>query len=256
MKPRAAGLSSLFFGLSLVVSGMVAGIATGGADVPAPKINLLIVTGGHNFDPKAFLKLFDDNAEVTYTVCDQKKVAEAWDRDDLAKYDVVLLYDFQEEINDAQKAKFLSLFDRGTGLFVLHHALLSYQHWPEYERIVGGKYLLDNEKLADGTTRPSSTYEADVELDVKVADKDHPATKGVGDFHMKDEFYRRVPNTSDIKVVLEAEGRPMAWTREEKKSRVFSIIIGHGSGTYDDPNFQKILAQALRWLSEPHQKAS
>ena len=28
----------------------------------------------------------------------------------------------------------------GIGLVVLHHALVSYQHWPEYERIIGGRY--------------------------------------------------------------------------------------------------------------------
>ena len=112
---------------------------------------MLIVTGGHNFEEKPFFKLFADNPAITTVVCDQTKPAEVWDRPDLDTFDVVLLYDFQESITDAQKARFLSLFDRGAGLVVLHHALLSYQHWPEYERIAGGKYLLDNETV-DGIT--------------------------------------------------------------------------------------------------------
>jgi type 1 glutamine amidotransferase len=160
----------------------------------------------------------------------------------------VLLYDFQEQMTDAQKARLLALFDRGTGLVVLHHALLSYQDWPEYERIAGGKYLLDNETV-DGKTTPASTYEADVELDVQVAAKGHPVTAGVGDFHMKDEMYRRVRNTPDINVLLNAEGHPLAWARDEKKSRVVGIIVGHGVGSYSNPNFQRLLAQSIRWVA-------
>lgn len=248
MRPFALRLLSW----ALISLSIIAGAAvesTWGADPTAHKIKVLIVTGGHEFEPKAFLKLFDDKPNITYKVCKQAKPAEAWDRDDLADYDVVLLYDFQNEINDTQKARFLSLFRNGTGLIVLHHALLSYQGWPEYERIAGGKYLLDNEKSANGKSTPASTYQADVDMEVKIAAKDHPVTAGVGDFHMRDEIYRGVRNTPDIKVLATAEGRPLAWARDEKKSRVFGIIVGHGPGSYNDPNFQKLLSQAIRWTS-------
>src|SRR5215469_14250585 len=36
-------------------------------DKPSKKINVLVVTGGHEFDPKKFFKLLDDIPEITYT---------------------------------------------------------------------------------------------------------------------------------------------------------------------------------------------
>ena len=49
----------------------------------------------------------------------------AYDREDLFSYDVVVLYDSPGNLTDAQKAKFLALFDKGIGVVVLHHACLS-----------------------------------------------------------------------------------------------------------------------------------
>lgn len=131
---------------------------------------------------------------------------------------------------------------------MLHHALLSYQTWPEYERVVGGKYMLDHE-MRDGVDVPSSTYTKEMtDIDVKVTDKNHPVTAGIDDFIVHDELYRGVPTGSDIHVLLTTEGKPLAWTRDEKKSRVFTIMIGHGPA-YKDANFQRILAQGIRWAA-------
>jgi type 1 glutamine amidotransferase len=215
----------------------------------AEKIKVLVVTGGHGFRAGPFFKLFDDNAEIAYTSVKEDKSAEAYDRDDLTRFDVIVLYDFQRELTDAQKAKFLSLFDKGVGVIVLHHALLSYQNWPQYERIAGGKYLLDNEKSADGKATPASTYQGDVDIDVKVVAKDHPVTAGLSDFVLRDEIYRGVRTTADINPLLTAEGKPLAWTRVEKNSRVVSIMVGHGPA-YADANFQKLLAQSIRWVAK------
>ena len=221
------------------------------------------MTGGHGFKAEPFFKLFDDNPEVAYiTVTESNFVdghttpgqgAEAWDRDDLHHFDVVLLYDFQRNMSDAQQARFLALFDQGVGLIVLHHALLSYQQWPEYERIAGGKYLLDNENVG-GKITPPSTYQGDIDIAVTVVNHDHPVTAGLQDFTLRDEIYRGVRTGADITTLLTAEGKPLAWTRQEKNSRMVGIIIGHGPA-YADANFQKLLAQSIRWTARtPHQE--
>src|SRR3954447_14835320 len=171
------------------------------------KIKVLVVTGGHGFKPAPFFKLFDDNPQVAYTTCAEDKSAEAYDRADLLSFDVIVLYDFQRELSDAQKAKFLALFDKGVGVIVLHHALLSYQNWPEYERIAGGKYLLDNE-TAGGVITPASTYQGNVDIAVEVVANDHPVTAGLRDFTVHDEIYRGVRTGADIVPLLMAEGRP------------------------------------------------
>ena len=53
---------------------------------------------------------------------------------------MLVLYDMVRHITEKQKAALLTQLDRGVGLVVLHHALVSYPEWPEYERIIGGRY--------------------------------------------------------------------------------------------------------------------
>src|SRR5689334_21810447 len=73
------------------------------------KIKVLILTGGHGFKAEPFFKMFAYNPEITFTNAAQGKAAEAYERDDLYTYDVVVLYDSPSNITDAQKARFLGL---------------------------------------------------------------------------------------------------------------------------------------------------
>ena len=87
---------------------------------------------------------------------------------------MVVLYDMVQNITDAQKAKFLSLFDKGIGLVVLHHALVSYQHWPDFERIIGGRYPEADGKSGVVTTEVG--YEHDVDIPVVLVSQNHPVS--------------------------------------------------------------------------------
>ena len=215
-------------------------------------IKLLIVTGGHTFSP-TFFKQFDDMPGVTCTRAEEgdfkKGTASAYDLADLLSYDAVLLYDFQLNITPDEQKHFLALFDKGTGLIVLHHALLSYQGWPEYERITGGLYLLDFKKYGEVLV-PQSTYKGETEMAITVVDKSHPVTAGVSDFHITDEIYRGVHHPDDIHTLLSCEGNPLVWTRDEKNSHVVSFIIGHGPGTWNNASFQKLLSNALHFVAK------
>src|SRR4051812_6017331 len=195
--------------LILIVASFVSVAALAAPSTQPAKINVLVVSGGHGFKAGSFFKLFDDNPEIVYQSASEATSAEAYDREDLLGFDVVVLYDFQRELTDAQKAGFLSLFDKGVGIVVLHHALLSYQSWPEYERIAGGKYLLDSETHNRVTDKPS-TYQGDVEIAVKVVAPNHPITAGLSDFVLRDEIYRGVRMRSDVNTLLTAEDKPLA----------------------------------------------
>ena len=157
--------------LALLISG-----AAFAADNSA-KTKVLLVTGGHGFEKEPFLNVFKENSEITFTHAEHGKTnATVYERDDLLTYDVVVLYDMPKNITDTQKTNFLSLFDKGTGLVVLHHALVSYQHWPKYERVIGGRYP---EEGKSGAVTPEGGYEHDVEVPVVIVAKDHPVTAGV-----------------------------------------------------------------------------
>jgi len=228
---------------------LAAGCASAPPASPKRPLKLLIVTGGHGFKAAPFFKMFTDDPGLAYTAATQDKAAEAYDRPDLLTYDAVLLYDAPSEITDAQKAAFLSLFDKGIGVVVLHHALLSYQKWPVYERVAGGKYLLDVERDGEQVS-PESTYESSVDIPVRVAAPTHPVTAGLVDFTLRDELYHGVRMRPDVVPLLTTGSETLAWTRVEGRSRVVGTVLGHGPSAYEDPRFLRFLSQALRFVAK------
>jgi type 1 glutamine amidotransferase len=210
------------------------------------KIKVLVITGGHGFKAEPFFKMFQDNPEVTYTTTAQTKAAEAYDRDDLLSYNVVVLYDAPLHITDAQKTNFLALFDKGIGVIVLHHAYLAYPMWDEFERIAGGKYVYQQEEITNGVTY--SQYKGNVDIPITIVDPQNPVTAGLHDFVLHDELYSNMHMRGTVTPLLKTGDELLAWTREEKQSRVVGIIVGHGC--YADPNFQKLIAQSIHWVAK------
>jgi uncharacterized protein len=220
----------------------------------AEKTKTLIITGGHGFQKEPFFKVFQDNPNITFTHAAQGKTAEAYEREDLLTYDVVVLYDYMlTNITEVQKSKFLSLFDKGTGLVVLHHALCSYQNWPEYEKIVGGKYLMKEEVKEGDMVFPSSDYQHDVDYSVQVVAKDHPITAGVKDFKIHDEIYKRyrvLPNVTPLITTDHSEsGKPLMWAKHYKKSKVVYLQLGHDQAAYNDSNYRTLVGRAITWVT-------
>jgi type 1 glutamine amidotransferase len=236
-----------YLAVLLVVGGSVLSAAEGGT-----KLKVLVVTGGHGFQRDAFFKVFQDNPAITFTEAKQGKTSEAYDRDDLLTYDAIVLYDMVQNITEPQKAKFLSLFDRGVGLVVMHHAIVSYQGWPEFERIIGGTYPEPQDQK--GKVTPQLGYEHDVKVPVTIVAKDHPVTAGLTDFIIHDEIYwgfRTHPSVTPLITTTHPKsGKPLMWTRMEKNSRVVYFQLGHGPEAFADSNFRKLLAQSIQFVAK------
>lgn len=234
----------LLLGLALFLAAM--------AGAAESKIKVLLVTGGHGYATNQFLRFFEDNRDIALTHAVQARTSStAYDREDLLSYDCVVLYDMVQNITDAQKARFLSLFDKGVGLVVTHHALVSYQAWPEFERIIGGRYPESQDKK--GKVTPELGYQHDVEVPVVIVAKDHPITAGLKDFQVRDEIYWGFRTTKDatplITTTQPKSGKPLAWYRTEKNSRVVYLQLGHDPSAYNNPNYRKLLAQSIRWTA-------
>jgi type 1 glutamine amidotransferase len=234
----------------LFLSSLIAG--TTRAAEHAGKFKVLVVTGGHGFEKDPFFKMFTDNPEISFTAATQGKTnATVFERNDLLNYDVVVLYDLVRDITDVQKAKFLSLFDKGIGLVVLHHALVSYQHWPDYERIIGGRYPEEDGKT--GVVTAETGYQHGVEIPVVIVARDHPITAGLKDFTIHDEIYWGFRTQPDITPLMSTtqpkSGKPLAWCRTQGKSRVVYLQPGHDHSAYDDANYRRLLANSIRWTA-------
>jgi hypothetical protein len=157
-----------------------------------------------------------------------------------------------KHITDAQKAKFLALFDQGVGLVILHHALVSFQQWPEYERILGGRYPEAAGK--SGAVTPEVGYEHDVEVPVVIVATNHPVTAGLRDFTIHDEIYWGFRVGRDVTPLITTthpkSGKPLAWCRTEGKSRVVYLQLGHDHAAFENPSFRRLVAQSIRWTAQ------
>ncbi len=236
--------------LALLLPALLAGLSFA-ADAP-PKLKVLLITGGHGFEQRPFFKVFHDNPEIDLTTAEHAKTsATAYDRDDLLNFDVVVLYDMPMVISEAQKAKFLSLFDKGVGVVVLHHAVVSFQDWPEYEQIIGGRYP----KPPAGQPQVTDVvgYLHDQEVPVTIVAKDHPITAGLKDFTIHDEIYWGFRVGKDITPLLsttnEKSGKPLAWTRQQGRSRLVYLQLGHDHQAWDNPNYPVLVARSIRWVA-------
>jgi hypothetical protein len=218
----------------------------------AATISVLVITGGHAFETEPFFRLFRDNAAITAVAAEHRTgSASAWERDDLATFDVVVLYDMPRSITPAQQAKMRSLFERGTGLVVLHHALVSFQDWPDYERIIGGRYPEPPKGQPAISDRVG--YEHDVDVPVTILDTRHPITAGMKGFTIRDEIYWGFRVGSDVLPLLGTThpkaGKPLMWARTEGKSRVVFLQLGHDRHAFENPNFRELVARSIRWAA-------
>lgn len=221
----------------------------------AEKTRVLLVTGGHGFEKPQFFKLFDDNASIAVTKAEHEKTsATVFDRADLLSFDVVVLYDMPAVITDAQKKNFLALFEKGVGLVVLHHALCSYQDWPDYERIIGGRYPVPPKGQPQVTDQVG--YKHDEEVPIVITAKDHVITSGIADFTVHDEIYWGVRVSNDVLPLFTTTHarsfKPLAWTRTEGKSRVVYMQLGHDHQAWEHPNYPVLLSRCITWAASPH----
>ena len=219
---------------------------------PAPpagpkKISALVVTGGHDYET-GFYTLFQGYEDLRWSHAVHRAAAEGYGKDLAKRYDVLLLYDMPQQITEEQKRNLMEFARTGRGIVVLHHALASFQGWAEYRELIGGKYFLKGE----GEQR-ASQYQHDIEMRVRVADQQHPVTRGLSDFEIHDEGYKHIWVSPQARVLLTTEhpqaDRALAWISPWKEARVVTILLGHGEEAYANPSFRRLVIQAIRWAA-------
>jgi len=250
--------------------------ADGKAPAPAKKARVLLLTGGHDFEEKPFLALFDANADISYKHVAEKVGGEAFSPDaggdraviqqptanqrrDISTfpYDVIVLYNHARKLTAAQQQNFLSLLEKGVGLVVLHHAIAAYDGWREFEKIVGGRYYLSAVDEG-GVKHPASNYKHDVDFTVHIQDTDHPITRGLKDFKIHDETYIGCSFDPKIHVLLTTDERTsdktIGWTHSYAKARVAYLMGGHDHVAYANESFRALVARAIRWAAPSEAK--
>jgi sugar phosphate isomerase/epimerase/type 1 glutamine amidotransferase len=214
----------------------------------ADKIRVLLVTGGHDFDHAEFIKMFDSQPDIQWIEAKHPDAVQ-WFAPGMAdKWDVSVWYDFmQPGPTEEVKQNLEKLFEQGKPFLIMHHAIIPYKDWPEFEEIVGSTFLFKS----DGE-RPASTFKHDETIDVQIVDPRHPITRFMDDFTIHDETYGQVPIASDVTPLLKTdhpESMPLlGWTTKYKNSPIVYLQGGHDAKAFRNENLRRLVGQSIRWL--------
>ena len=204
-------------------------------------IHALVITGGHGFEPGPFWEMFDSFEDFSYDAVVFPDAFEYLNVEAAKDYDALVFYDMWQEITADQQVAYLELLNRGKPIVYLHHALISFQQWDEFDRIVGGVW-----------EEGKGTVKHDVQFTIQIADPDHPATKGMQDFEIEDETYGNFDANPDVHVLLKAEHPESApvigWTHRYGNSQIVYIQLGHDGLAYGNPGYRRLVNQGIRWV--------
>ena len=182
------------------------------------------------------------------------------------------------EPEPALKEGFRALLEQGTGIVALHHALAGWPTWSEYHEWLGGQFLYHPGEVR-GHAVPDSGYAHDVAHTVEVV-ADHPVTAGIPPrFEIVDELYLGQVFEDGVTPLLRSsaafdrdqfwsadlavkgamytrEGwqhppgsNLIGWTKDVCNSRLVYLQSGDGPSAYGNPNYQRLVENAIRWTA-------
>ena len=216
---------------------------------------IMVITGGHEFD-RSFFQIFDSFHDIDYDTLSQPDFNRFLISNTLDGYEALVFYDMWQEISESEKDAYLNLLNNGMGMVFLHHSLVSYQHWDEFYRIIGGKYI--ELEYHDNPNFKGSGYKEDITLDVKIMDKKHPVTYGLSNFNIFDEGYQDIEVHPDIHPLLSTSHPDctpvVAWANHYKNSKIIYILLGHGRQAYENENYRKLIKNAILWVGQEETK--
>lgn len=173
---------------------------------------------------------------------------------------------------------FRALLEAGKGVVALHHALAGWPTWAEYHEWLGGQFLyhpgtVRGQPVLDSGYAHGMTYEAQVLAD-------HPVTAGLPPrFTLTDEAYLAQVFAEDVTPLLRADmpftrdrffsadravrgsmhdregwehppgSNLIGWAKEVANSRLVYLQPGDGVSAYDNPDYRRLVENAIRWTA-------
>ena len=216
-------------------------------------VKVAVITGGHDFDGDEFFRIFDSFRNIEYVHLPQKDDSEIFEDISDWGYDVIVLYNMSQEISPKRQKNFVKLLNKGVGLIALHHSNGAFQGWPEFRKIIGVKFYLDD-SVENGVSHKKSDYREGVDMPVSVENKRHPITKNLKSFTIHDETYKNCIIEPDNNVLLTTDepssDKSICWTRKYGNSKVVYIQPGHGLEAYNNESYRILVANAIKWSAD------
>jgi type 1 glutamine amidotransferase len=254
-------------------------------------LNVLVVAKGHPYLRDPFMAIFDQMPGIAGSLVEQPAAQRLMNSKSMEGYDALVLYDIPGinfaggpefvEPDPEFRQGLLALLDQGKGVVALHHAIAGWPAWPEYAELLGGRFLYQPGELR-GRNLPDSGYHHDVPHTVTVVDRTHPVVAGLPDsFPLTDEIYLSEVFEDSVQPLLRSDAtftrdnfysaaqaisgkmfsnegwshedgsNLVGWTKRARNSPLVYLQPGDGPATYDDPNYRRLIENAIRWVASP-----
>jgi type 1 glutamine amidotransferase len=155
-------------------------------------------------------------------------------------------------MDEQQKKDFLSFIHAdGKGFIGVHSATITFTKWPEYGEMIGGYF----------DEHPWGTFRAPI----IVEDGNFPGmSRWPHEFTITDEIYQ-IKNFSReyCRVLMRLDATKLdlknprvhrtdrdfavTWAKTYGKGRVYYSTLGHVSENWDNPTFQRMYVEAIKW---------
>jgi putative heme-binding domain-containing protein len=152
--------------------------------------------------------------------------------------DVIVFYSNNPGWNASRAPELDAFLERGGGLVYLHYAVDGQKDVEALASRIGLAWRGGSSKFRHGA------------LDLKL--HAHPLAAGFAKLDFVDESYwQLVGDEKNIQLLAtgleEGKPRPLIWTRQQGKGRIFVSILGHYTWTFDDPLFRLLVLRGVCW---------
>ena len=249
---------------SLILSIALGSLCVAQVPVAPPKKHLLVIGEEKGYRHEAVSHamatierlgrqtgLWDTTLRTDSEALTKKKLE--YNAKNLNDFDAVLFYTGGDLPMDAQqKADFLSfIHDDGKGFIGVHSAAITFVDWPDYGDMIGGYY----------DEHPWLTFDAPI----IVEDPSFPGMQQFPQFFvLRDEIYQMTNYSRDkVRVLMRLDVSKLdmknknvhrtdgdfavTWAKTYGKGRVYYTSLGHVEATWDKPEFQQMIVEAIKW---------
>jgi putative heme-binding domain-containing protein len=209
-------------------------------------LHVLLVSGPKDHGPGEHdYPLFQKRWSRLLALADNVTVttAEGWPTPDQFSHANTIVFYNANPAWTADKGKDLDAYlARGGGLVYLHFAVDGHDACQPLADRIGLAWRGGSSTFRHGP------------VDLTFPDPNHPITRGFTSAKFIDETYwQLIGDEKTIHLLASAPEagapRPLMWTREHDKGRIFVSILGHYTWTFDDPLFRTLILRAIAWTA-------
>lgn len=169
--------------------------------------------------------------------------------DNLKQYDLVISNSLFLEPTDEQLDALYAFVAGGKAYMTLHCGILSLLNWDKYEDFIGAIFI-GGPSTVPPVFNVSTTNSEFWGYEYKFRKQtEHPVSRAVDDFEIRDELYYIEPRSKDFHVIARAENHPVMWWHPVGKGKVMCLTLGHDETAKNSPGYQALLRAGVQWLT-------